>query len=51
MGLLRRVSLGDGRIPADFRYDPHAFRPDTSGRVEVRLKTPKAPEIVALLSR
>jgi hypothetical protein len=32
-------------------YDPHAFNPATSGRVEVRLRTPKTDEIVALLSR
>lgn len=41
----------DGPDKVCLAYDPHAFNPDTSGRVEVRLKTPKAAEIVALLNR
>jgi hypothetical protein len=63
MGLLRRLLFGNGLLPRGIEvttegpekvclgYDPHAFNPDTSGRVEVRLKTPKAAEIVALLKR
>jgi len=41
----------DGPDKVCIAYDPHQFRPDTSGRVEVRLKTPRAAEIVALLNR
>jgi hypothetical protein len=32
-------------------YDPAAFNPQTSGRVELRLRTPKAAEIVRLMNR
>jgi hypothetical protein len=32
-------------------YDPAAFDPQKSGRVELRLKTPKAAEIVTLIRR
>jgi hypothetical protein len=31
-------------------YNPAVFRPETSGRVELRLKTPHAPDIVALIT-
>jgi len=49
---LRGIEVtADGTEKVRLAYDPHQFNPDTSGRVEVRLKTPKAAEIVALLNR
>jgi hypothetical protein len=41
----------DGGEKVCLAYDPHAFNPATSGRVEVRLKTPQAARIVRLLNR
>jgi hypothetical protein len=34
-----------------FTVDPSAFDPRKSGTVEVRLRTPRAPEVAALLNR
>jgi hypothetical protein len=56
------VPLADGRrsavkVSADgpdkvlFSVDPSAFDPQKSGTVEVRLRTARAPEVVALLNR
>jgi hypothetical protein len=39
----------DGPEKVCIAYDPHQFRPETSGRVEVRLKTSRANEIVTLM--
>ena len=33
-----------------FRYDAGRFRPDTSGQVEIRLKTPQAAQIMNLIN-
>jgi hypothetical protein len=33
-----------------FRYEAGQFRPETSGKVEIRLKTPQAAQIMGLLS-
>jgi hypothetical protein len=33
-----------------FRYDAGRFRPETSGKVEIRLKTPQAAQIMNLLN-
>jgi hypothetical protein len=41
----------DGPDKVLFSVDPSAFDPRKSGTVEVRLRTPRAPEVVALLNR
>jgi len=41
----------DGPDKVKFSVDPSAFDPRKSGTVEVRLRTPRAPQVVALLSR
>jgi hypothetical protein len=33
-----------------FRYDTGRFRPETSGQVEIRLRTPQAAQIMNLIS-
>jgi hypothetical protein len=37
-----------GRV--SFRYDAGRYRPETSGQVEIRLKTPQAAQIVNLIN-
>jgi hypothetical protein len=41
----------DGADKVLFSVDPSAFDPQKSGTVEVRLRTSRAPEVVALLNR
>jgi hypothetical protein len=41
----------DGPDKVLFSVDPSAFDPQKSGTVEVRLRTPRAPDVVALLNR
>jgi hypothetical protein len=41
----------DGPDKVLFSVDPSAFDARKSGTVEVRLRTPRAPEVVALLNR
>jgi hypothetical protein len=41
----------DGGDKVLFSVDPSAFDPRKSGTVEVRLRTPRAAEVVALLNR
>jgi hypothetical protein len=41
----------DGADRVLFAVDPSAFDPRKSGTVEVRLRTQRAPDVVALLSR
>jgi hypothetical protein len=41
----------DGPDKVLFSVDPSAFDPRKSGTVEVRLRTPRAAEVVALLNR
>jgi hypothetical protein len=49
---IRTVEVtADGPDKVCVAYDPSQFNPATSGRVEVRLKTPKAGEIVAIMNR
>jgi hypothetical protein len=49
---IRTVEVtADGPEKVCVAYDPSKFNPATSGRVEVRLKTPRAGEIVAIMNR
>jgi len=49
---IRTVEVtADGPDKVCFAYDPSQFNPATSGRVEVRLKTPKVNEIVVIMNR